>query len=80
MTKIKEVQINFNPLEVYNIFKDEKNTVLLDSSNKDEVLAKFSFIGINPFKTFEAKGRKVFIDNIEVCGEPFDVLDKLIKE
>lgn len=80
MIKIKEVEINFNPLEVYNIFKNEQNTILLDSSNKDEVLSKFSFIGINPFKIFESKGRKVFIDDIEVNGEPFDVLDKLIKE
>ena len=80
MIKIKEVEINFNPLEVYNIFKNEKNTILLDSSNKDESLSKFSFIGINPFKTFESKGKKVFIDDIEVNGEPFEVLEKLIKD
>ena len=80
MIKIKEVEINFNPLEVYNIFKNEQNTILLDSSNKDESLSKFSFIGINPFKTFESKGKKVFIDDIEVNGEPFEVLEKLIKD
>ena len=47
MIKIREVKINFNPLEVYSVFKNEKDTILLDSSNKDDNLSKFSFIGIN---------------------------------
>ena len=80
MIKIKEVEINFNPLEVYNLFKNEKNTVLLDSSKEDKNLSKFSFIGLNPFMTFEAKGNNSFIDNIEVNGAPFDVLDNLMEK
>ncbi len=78
MIKIKEVDINFNPLEVYNLFKNEKDTVLLDSSKEDKKLSKFSFIGLNPFMTFEAKGNTSFIDNIEVNGTPFDILDNLM--
>lgn len=78
MIKIKEVEINFNPLEVYNLFKNEKDTVLLDSSKEDKKLSKFSFIGLNPFMTFEAKGNTSFIDNIEVNGTPFDILDNLM--
>ncbi len=80
MIKIKEVEINFNPLEVYNLFKNEKDTVLLDSSKEDKKLSKFSFIGLNPFMTFEAKGNNSFIDNIEVNGAPFDVLDNLMEK
>lgn len=80
MIKVREVKINFNPLEVYNMFKDEVDTILLDSSKEDKNLSKFSFIGINPFMTFEARGNNSFIDNVEVSGEPFDVLEKLIEE
>ena len=45
--KIKELKKNFNPFYVYNIFKDELNSVFLDSSKEDKNLSKFSFIGIN---------------------------------
>lgn len=80
MIKIREVEINFNPLEVYNVFKDETDTILLDSSKEDKTLSKFSFIGLNPFMTFEAKGNTCLIDDVEVRGEPFDVLEKLIEK
>ncbi|MCF0149720.1 MAG: aminodeoxychorismate synthase component I [Clostridium sp.] len=78
MIKIREIQINFNPLEVYNVFKDETDTILLDSSKEDETLSKFSFIGLNPFMTFESKGNTCLIDDVKVEGEPFDVLEKLL--
>lgn len=80
MIKIREVEINFNPLEVYNVFKDETDTILLDSSKEDKTLSKFSFIGLNPFMTFDAKGNTCLIDDVEVIGEPFDVLEKLIEK
>ena len=80
MLKIREVKIDFNPLEIYNVFKNEKDTILLDSSKEDENLSKFSFIGLNPFMTFEARKNKAFVDGKEVDGDPFEVLDDLIKK
>lgn len=80
MVKVREVKINYNPLEVYNVFKDEINTILLDSSKEDKVLSKFSFIGINPFMIFESKGQEAFINKVKVEGEPFIVLERLIEK
>lgn len=80
MVKVREIKINFNPLEVYNIFKDEVNTILLDSSKEDKILSKFSFIGINPFLVFESKGKEAFINKVKVQGEPFMVLENLINK
>lgn len=80
MVKVREVKINYNPLEVYNVFKDEINTILLDSSKEDKVLSKFSFIGINPFMIFESKGQEAFINKVKVEGEPFIVLEHLIEK
>ena len=80
MIEVKEIQINLNPLEVYNVFKKERDTILLDSSKEDKNLSKFSFIGLNPFMTFEAKGKSSLVDNIEVSGEPFEVLEELIEK
>ena len=80
MLKIREVKIDFNPLEIYNVFKNEKDTILLDSPKEDENLSKFSFIGLNPFMTFEGRKNKAFVDEKEVDGDPFEVLDDLIKK
>ncbi|WP_195264206.1 MULTISPECIES: aminodeoxychorismate synthase component I [unclassified Clostridium] len=80
MVKVREVKIKFNPLEVYNIFKDGVNTILLDSSKEDKILSKFSFIGINPFMIFESKGQELFINKVKVQGEPFWVLESLINK
>ncbi|MBS5886516.1 MAG: aminodeoxychorismate synthase component I [Clostridium sp.] len=80
MVKVREVKINCNPLEVYNVFKDKINTILLDSSKEDKVLSKFSFIGINPFMIFESKGQEAFINKVKVQGDPFIVLESLIEK
>ncbi|MEG0296427.1 MAG: aminodeoxychorismate synthase component I [Clostridium sp.] len=52
--KIKNIETSLNPHEVYEAVRG-KNTIFLDSSKEDEKLAKFSFIGINPFKIKESK-------------------------
>lgn len=80
MLKVREVHIDFNPIEIYNVFKNEKDTILLDSSKEDKNLSKFSFIGLNPFMIFEASGNKCLIDNVEALGEPFEVLENLIEK
>ena len=38
---IKEITTKLNPLEIYNIFKNEKDSMFLDSSKEDEKLSKF---------------------------------------
>jgi len=80
MIKVKEVNIKFNPFEVYNVFKNEINTILLDSSKDDESLSKYSFIGLNPYLLFEAKGNECYINKEKVQGNPFEVLEKLVSK
>ncbi|AYE35365.1 aminodeoxychorismate synthase component I [Clostridium septicum] len=77
---IREIVTSLNPLEVYNIFKDKKNSILLDSSKDDRLLSKFSFIGINEFLKFESKGNKAFINDKEITGNPFNILESLISK
>ena len=38
-----EFNSKLNAFEVYNLFKDEKDTILLDSSKEDKNLSKYSF-------------------------------------
>ena len=50
-----EFNSNLNVFEIYNLFKDKSNTILLDSSKEDKKLSKYSFIGINPFLKFDRR-------------------------
>lgn len=77
---IKEISTRLNPLEIYNIFKEEKNNIFLDSSKEDKSLSKYSFIGLNPFLNFYSSGNKSYINGKEMSGEPFNVLEGLIKK
>ena len=47
-----EFSSNLNAFEMYNQFKNQKDTILLDSSKEDKNLSKYSFIGLNPFLIF----------------------------
>lgn len=76
----KEFNSKLNAFEVYNLFKDEKDTILLDSSKEDKNLSKYSFIGINPFLKFEVNNDKVYINDNIVEGEPFNILEDLISK
>lgn len=77
---IKEINTSLNPLEIYNIFKSEKDTIFLDSSKDDEKLSKYSFIGVNPFLKFYSSKEQSYINNEMVTGEPFKVLEEIIKK
>ena len=74
----KEFNSKLNAFEVYNLFKGEKDNILLDSSKEDKKLSKYSFIGINPFLKFEVNNEKVYINDNIVEGDPFKVLENLI--
>ena len=76
----REFNSKLNAFEVYNLFKDEIDTILLDSSKEDKNLSKYSFIGINPFLKFEVKNEKAYINDNIIEGEPFKVLENLIYE
>lgn len=78
--KIKELNTYYNPFYTYDLFKDSEDSIFLDSSKEDKLLSKYSFIGLNPYKKFISKGRKVTIDNEEYNDvDPFEKLDKIIE-
>ncbi|WP_066873659.1 aminodeoxychorismate synthase component I [Clostridium mediterraneense] len=78
--KIKEISNDLNIDEIYRLWKDEKDTILLDSSKEDSQYSNYSFIGINKFLKFTSLGNMCFIDDEKIEGEPFKILDELIKE
>lgn len=80
MLKIREFNSKLNAFEVYNLFKNRNNSILLDSSKEDKNLSKYSFIGINEFMIFESIQSKSYINGKEIEGEPFNILESLISK
>lgn len=52
---IKEINTRLNAFEIFTIFRDEKDSFILDSSMDKEKLGRYSFISSNPFKTLKYK-------------------------
>ena len=75
---LKEIKLNLNPCEVYEAFRYEIYTIILDSSKEDEKLSKYSFIGLNPYMTFSSFQNDGYIDGLKVEGNPFKILDELL--
>lgn len=76
--KIKKLNKKFDPFNVYKLFKDQKNSIFLDSSKEDEKLSKYSFIGINPICKYEVRDNCTFVNGIKKEGNPFNILSDLV--
>lgn len=75
---LKEIKLNLNPCEVYEAFRYEIDTIILDSSKEDEKLSNYSFIGLNPYMTFSSFQNDGYIDGLKVEGTPFKILEELL--
>lgn len=77
---IKEFKTKLSPFDIYSIFKDEKDSVFLDSSKEDKSLSKYSFIGINPIEKFEVVEGKCYVNSLEIeAKDGFLELEKRIE-
>lgn len=52
---IKEINTRLNAFEIFTIFRDEKDSFVLDSAMDKEKLGRYSFISSNPFKILKYK-------------------------
>lgn len=81
---IKEIDIKADIFNIYKIFKDQRESIFLDSSKEESKFSKYSFIGINPFLKFTSYKDKITIldykkDKEEIkMGNPFVELERLI--
>lgn len=55
---IKEINTGLNSFEIFTIFKDEKDSFILDSAMDPNKLGRYSFISSNPFKVLKYKNNK----------------------
>ncbi|WP_026884825.1 aminodeoxychorismate synthase component I [Clostridium akagii] len=77
---LEKIVTKLEPFELYSVFKEEINTVFLDSGRDYEIIGRYSFIGVNPFITIKEKAGIVWIDGVEVKGDIFYNLQKILQK
>ncbi|MCH5209790.1 MAG: anthranilate synthase component I [Oscillospiraceae bacterium] len=71
------------PISVFKRMQTEKDCFLLESIGQNHVTARFSFIGRNPFVSFQSLGDKITITDYTgkvntYTGKPMQELEKLV--
>jgi para-aminobenzoate synthetase component 1 len=77
---IEEFYTKLDGFDIYSLFKEESNTILLDSARDEENLGRYSFIGINPFLTFKTKNGWCYKGDKEYVGDTFTELNKILEK
>jgi len=54
---LKSYKLKLSPLDIFEVFKDERSCFFLDSSLNSNYLGRYSFLGIEPFFVLETKNR-----------------------
>ena len=77
---IKKIHTKLEGFDIYSLFKEDLNTILLDSARDQETLGRYSFIGVNCFLTFKSKNGRCYKGEEEYVGDTFEELNKILKE
>ncbi len=77
---IEKVHTKLDGFDIYSLFKEDLNTILLDSARDEETLGRYSFVGVNSFLTFKSKNGRCYKGEKEYVGDTFEELSKIIKE
>jgi len=77
---IEKIHTKLDGFDIYSLFKEDLNTVLLDSARDAETLGRYSFIGVNCFLTFKSKDGMCYKGEEVYAGDTFEELNKILKE
>ncbi|MCH2507230.1 MAG: aminodeoxychorismate synthase component I [Dehalococcoidia bacterium] len=83
-TLIYDLGNSFNLVDLFEEFQDLPYPMLLDSSMEGASSGRFSYLTADPFLVMSSKGKDIKLksgsDVICMTGNPWDVLDELIKK
>lgn len=77
---IEKVNTELDGFDIFSLFKEDINTVLLDSARDPESLGRYSFIGVNKFLSFKSKNGMCYKGEEIYSGDTFEELNKILKE
>lgn len=80
--KIQKIDVNYGAFELFHALRDQEHCFILDSSLQNQRLGRYSFMGCNPFLTFESKNGNITItedkSSRSFAGDPFASLQELL--
>lgn len=77
---VEKIHTELDGFDIYSLFKEDINTILLDSARDAGTLGRYSFIGINCFLSFKSKDGICYKGDKVYSGDAFEELDKILKE
>lgn len=75
---IRSLSTVLNVFDIYSLFHERKDCILLESSSDHDRLGRYSFIGLNPFKKITYKNGVVKEDGISRPAQAFQALKQSI--
>ncbi|MBU3159781.1 aminodeoxychorismate synthase component I [Clostridium frigoris] len=78
--EIEKVQTKLDGFDIYSLFKENIDTILLDSARDKETLGRYSFIGVNCFLKFKSKNGICNNCGESYKGDTFEELNKILKK
>ena len=81
---LEEIHSPLSTLQFFEIFKDRPFSFFVDSGMDPHKLGRYSFMGGDPFLVLRSKGEELSLirsngEEESIRGNPFDVLDELLK-
>ncbi len=68
------------PVSAYiNLAKGKKYSFLLESVEGGERIARYSFIGVDPYSVFKSRGDSYEIDGTKYSGDPLAAIDRIFR-
>lgn len=78
---LRQINTDLDIFDIYSIFKDEKNVILLDSSKKSfGANSKYSYVGVNPFIVLKGGDNSCTVNGELYNCDVFELLRALLKE
>jgi len=80
---IEEIHPQLEPIQAFQLFKDNRFSFFLDSGMDPDRLGRYSFMGADPFLVVSSRGSRITTarggEKTALSGNPFDVLDHFLK-
>jgi para-aminobenzoate synthetase component 1 len=77
---MEKIHTRLDGFDIYSLFKEDLNCILLDSARDEETLGRYSFIGVNCFLTFKSKNGICYMGEKVYTGDTFEELNKIIEK
>lgn len=76
---IRKIETDLDGFDIFSLFRNKKNSAILDSSKYGDGLGRYSFIGINPFLNIKSYGNKCWINGQLQEKDIFHCLKDILK-